>query len=239
MKNKQYIGVTGITSLNDVENMTKALDGHYGMYGILMSKKRLDMQLPERRWAGIESIPYLMKAMPNDSLRTIHWCSNDFNLIDIFRAIEITGDKCNTIQLNLFYPPVSGLELMKSRYPNMKIIFQIEKDMFENPKIMKKKIKPYESLVDYVILDQSMGAGISIDEKISRAVAEELQDLDFGLVLAGGLTANKVKDIGSLIREFNASVDAEGQLMNSKNTLDNTIVKDYITTAIDEMHNKK
>lgn len=237
---KQYIGVTGLTTPEDVENVKKALDGHYGMYGVLMSKKRLGMKKSERRWIGIDNLVDVMEKMPDDALRTVHWCAPKFDIYDVCKAIDIIGDGCNAVQLNMVYPPPERLEAIKRNYPNLQIIFQIERCMFEEPKVMSKKMEPYESLIDYVIIDQSMGEGIPINPAVSRVVAEEFEKLNIGIVFAGGLTAKRVKDIGDLIREFDASIDAEGQLMNPEtDTLDSLKVKNYIEAAIDEMHNKK
>lgn len=239
MKKKQYIGVTGLTTLDDVENMNNALEGHYGMYGVLMRARTFTEPLPIRKWAGKANVASLLEKMPEDSLKTIHWCAPEFYKKHIDWAIDLCEGLCNAIQLNMIYPPADGVNSLKEDYPNMQIIFQIEDSMFEDPRIMKEKLEPYESLVDYVIIDQSMGRGIPIKPAVCRAVAEELEKLDIGIVFAGGLNAKRVREIGPLIREFSASIDAEGQLMNSADCLDSPTVEDYIKTAIDEMHNAK
>ncbi|MEK6882768.1 MAG: hypothetical protein AABY22_24305 [Nanoarchaeota archaeon] len=107
--------------------------------------------------------------------------------------------------------------------------------MFELPFDMKKKIEPYTDLVDYVLIDQSMGSGIPIDPKVSRDVAEVLRTLGLGIVFAGGLNSKRVREIAPLIREFNASIDAESRLMNDEDELDETKVSAYITEGLRAM----
>lgn len=236
----RYIGVTGITSKEDVAVITEALDGHVGMYGILMKKEILEGRPRKGRWPYVEDVPAIMEKVPAGSLATIHWCDSRkiCNESVILNSVIYAGDKCNAIQLNLVYPPAKLFGALKEE--GLKTIFQIEDCMFEDPIIMRKKMQPYQDVVDYVIIDQSMGAGIPINPDISKAVASELKDLGFGIVFAGGLNETRVKDISDLINKYNASVDAEGQLMkDSKDGLDHTKVKNYIKSAVSVMKNKK
>ncbi len=234
---KQYIGVTGITTIEDVENMTNALDGHLGMYGILMSQKTLQ-GLPRRgRYANKEDIHYLMEKMPENSLRTIHWCGKELDSRFLENAMHISEGLCNAIQLNMPYPSIKELGKFTENH-NHKIIFQIEDCMFEEPKEMAKKIVPYVPFIDYAIIDQSGGKGIPINAEMSRAVANELEKLDLGIVFAGGLDAQRVPEIAGLIRDYHASIDAEGHLMNMEDHLDNSKVTNYIKAGIKAVYDK-
>ena len=227
----KYIGITGITTKEDVSVITEELDNHLGMYGILMNRQTVQGRPRHGRWAGLEDIPDLMKGMPNYALKTIHWCDNSLDEKKVLKAIEATEGNCNAIQLNLVYPSPNFFKMLKENY-NLETIFQIESCMFEKPKVMKKKILPYVGVVDYVLIDQSMGAGKAIDVRVSRAVANELKDLEFGIVFAGGLDAAKVVEAAALIEEFRASIDAEGRLMKDKSDgLDLIKVRDYIRAA--------
>jgi phosphoribosylanthranilate isomerase len=236
----RYVGVTGFTTLDDVAIMTGTLNGNFGMYGILMSHTTLREKSQRGRYAALGDIANLMNKMPETSLRTLHWCDSRWHdRKDPWRSIEIAIDStkgaCNAIQLNMEYPPVKYFEDLKEKH-NLKTIFQIEAQMFEDPAKMREKMQPYAKFMDYVIIDQSMGAGIPIDPKISKAVAREVHSLNAGVVFAGGFNAKRVADIGDLIREFDASIDAEGQLMKDHvDELDHKKVKDYVSAAISVM----
>ncbi len=239
MKPRQYIGVTGITTLDDAENMNESLEGYFGMYGILMSRKRLSENKYDGRWADIRDIPDLMRNMPENSLRTIHWCDNEFRPDLLEKVMNISKGLCNAVQLNIAYPSPELLKQFKEKNPEVKIIYQIERCTFKDPRIMAQELEKYAPLVDYAIIDASGGEGIPIDKEVSRNIAVELEKLDLGIVFAGGLTAQKVIEISDLIKEFNASIDAEGRLMNEERKLDNTKVKEYIKAGIEVMHGGK
>jgi phosphoribosylanthranilate isomerase len=236
---ERYIGVTGITTKEDVQVMTKALDGHLGMYGVLMSPHTLEGGKCTGRWANLEDIPGLMAEMPKHALRTIHWCDGT-DREKIVSAVDATDGYCNAIQLNLVYPSPDIFRMLKEKY-NLTNIFQIEKCMFEDPIIMKKKMEPYVGIVDYVLIDQSMGAGKLLDAGISKAVASVLKDLGFGITHAGGLNGKRILQppIPELIIRDNASTDAEGQLLNYNDKLDHTAVVYYIDSAKCIMQSKK
>jgi phosphoribosylanthranilate isomerase len=237
-KPKQYIGVTGITTIEDVENMTNALDGHFGMYGILMDYRTQIGEIHKNRYANVKDVADLMKKMPEDSLRTIHWCGKELNLNLLERALETGEGLCNAVQLNMPYPPLERLKEFKDNHSH-KIIFEIERCMFEEPKEMARKIVPYVPFIDYAIIDQSMGEGRPIDPAVSRAVANEIENLGLGIVVAGGLNAQRVLDpeIADLIIEYHTSTDAEGNLMNKNDHLDSSKVTEYVK-AVKAVHDK-
>lgn len=236
---QQYIGVTGITSVEDVENMRHGLSradkNILGMYGILMDRDTLYERMYKGRWAKIEEVPELMRRMPENSLKTVHWCADQLKNYELLDVMKATNLECNALQLNMIYPSLDELKKFKRYFENVKIIFQIQKEMFENPLDMKKKMDPYKYLVDYVLIDQSMGAGVPIDPKVSRGVAEALRLFELGIVFAGGLDSKRVREIAPLIREFNTSIDAETRLMNDEDKLDNTKVSGYIAEALSVM----
>ena len=231
----RYIGVTGFTTIEDVDIMNKSLGSSLGMYGILMSHSTLKGKPIRGRYAALCDVKELMHNMPDKSLRTIHWCDGGWRNREnawkgIEEAINSAGGECNAIQLNMAYPLVDFFKTLKEKY-NFKTIFQIEAQMFEDPKEMAKKMQPYKNFVDYVIIDQSMGAGIPIDPAVSKAVAKEMQGLGLGVVFAGGLCKDNVVEIADMIKEFEASVDEEGRLMNPAGSLDHGKVKDYVREA--------
>lgn len=235
MKSKQYIGVTGITTVEHVKNMNNALGDHLGMYGILKSMKRLYQHEPEGRWAGIDTIPELLKEMPEDSLRTLHWCAPDIDIYYINRVLDEGEGLYNAIQLNMAYPSIEGIASLKRLQEDIKVIFQIEDCMFGEIQEMERRIKPYVNSIDYAIIDQSMGAGKPIDPKTSRGVAVMLKRLKIDVVFAGGLTDKKVGEISDLIREFDGSIDAEGNLMNEEGKLSHIKVRNYIKAGLKAM----
>lgn len=228
---RQYIGVTGFTTIEQVEAMTESLKGTFGMYGILMHPGTLAGIKHKDRWPNVKEIPSLIQVMPKNSLRTLHWCDNGYHHDVVLRALEACGGDCNAIQLNIVYPPINEVRELKERL-GVEVIFQIEAKMFESPITMSEKLAPYKGVADYVIIDASMGAGIKIDAEVSRNVAIALKDLEIGIVFAGGLRGDRVREISELIREFNASIDAEGQLMES-GVLNIDKMVDYIKAGLE------
>ncbi|MFH0869060.1 MAG: hypothetical protein V1839_02430 [archaeon] len=237
MNKPPYIGVTGFTTLEDVWVMADALEGSFGMLGVLMSHHTLKNGKKRGRWAALADVKTLMEKMPQNALRTIHWCDYGCEKSDSWKGIEdaikSSGGECNAIQLNMAYPPIKYFKDLKEQY-DLKTIFQIEEQMFEKPGDMARKIAPYAPYVDYVLIDKSMGAGQPIDPVISRAVAHALYPLGMGIVLTGGLCAKEIVKHRVLFREFKASSDAEGKLINKyTGSLDHKEQRAYVIESRD------
>jgi len=233
--NKPYIGITGITCKEDVEIIKQALGDSYGMYGVLVSDETLKGGKPHRgRYPKIEAIKDIFRVMPENALRAVHYNSEHAGQLskDIEEIVRLTDGLCNCIQLNIEYPPLDQVIAIKNENKNLKIIFQLGKDSIKRNayKNVASKIGPYVPYVDYILIDASQGAGEELKILDTIEFARPLRNLR-PLTFAGGLDGFNLYLFISLVEEFNASVDAEGKLMNSNDTLDHNKVKLYIRAA--------
>jgi hypothetical protein len=233
--NKPYIGITGITCKEDVEVIKQALRYSYGMYGVLVSDETLKGGKPHRcRYPKIEALKDIFRVMPENALRAVHYNSEYTDQLskDIEEIVRLTDGLCNCIQLNIEYPPLDQVAIIKNENKELKIIFQLGKDSMKEKayKNVASKIEPYVPYIDYILIDASQGAGIELKILDTIEFARPLRKLR-PLTFAGGLDGFSLHLFISLIEEFGASIDAEGKLMNNSDTLDHEKVKRYIRSA--------
>jgi hypothetical protein len=233
--NKPYIGITGITCKEDVEIIIQALGDSYGMYGVLVSDETLKGGKPHRgRYPKIETIKDIFRVMPENALRTVHYNSEYTDQLskDIEEIVRLTDGLCNCIQLNIEYPPLDQVVSIKNENKDLKIIFQLGKDSMKGKAYKKvtSKIESYVPYIDYILIDASQGAGKELKILDTIEFARPLRGIR-PLTFAGGLDGSSLYLFISLVEEFNASIDAEGKLMNSNDTLDHKKVKLYIKAA--------
>lgn len=233
--NKPYIGTTGITCKEDVEVIKQALGDSYGMYGVLVSDETLKGGKPHRgRYPNIEALKDIFRVMPENALRAVHYNSEHTDQLskDIEEIVSLTDGLCNCIQLNIEYPQLDQVVTIKNENKELKIIFQLGKDSIKGKayKNIASKIEPYVPYIDYILIDASQGAGIELKILDTIEFAKPLRKLR-PLTFAGGLDGFSLYLFISLIEEFGASIDAEGKLMNSSDTLDHEKVKRYIRAA--------
>ncbi len=233
--NKPYIGVTGITCIEDVEIIKSTLEDSYGMYGVLVSENTLKMVKPHRgRYPNIDSLKEIFRAMPENALRAVHYNSRDVGNIseDVRKIVELTDGICNCVQLNIEYPPVDQVAKIKDWNKDINIIFQLGKESLGEfaYKYVTSNVKPYIPFIDYIIIDASQGAGAELKIIDTIKFAKPLSFIK-PLTFAGGLNGDNIHIFISLIEEFNASIDAEGRLMNDNDNLDHDKVISYIRIA--------
>lgn len=233
--NKPYIGITGITCVEDVYVIKNALGNSYGMYGVLVSNDTLKNGKPLRnRYPYINTINKLFETMPENALRAVHYNPEVKNEIskDVKDIMRLTGGFCNCIQLNIEYPPLEQVILIKNENRNLKIIFHIGRDSIANMKSrdIVQNIMPYIPYIDYILIDKSEGEGIEMKIAGTVELARPLVKLK-PLTFAGGLDGTNIYRYMSMIEGFCASIDAEGRLMNNNDILDHEKVKAYVRSA--------
>ncbi len=233
--NKPYIGVTGITCIEDVEIMKHALGDSYGMFGILVSSNTLNGENPHRgRYPNIKIVKDLLEEMPENALRAIHYNSENIENVsnDVNKIVNLTNGLCNCVQLNMEYPPLDQVISIKDENKDLKIIFQLGKDSMGegSHKDILPKMKPYVPYIDYILIDASGGSGLEMKITDTLKYAKSLKNLK-PLTFAGGLNGDNIHLFMSLIEEFDASIDAEGKLMNYHDILDHNKVDTYVRIA--------
>lgn len=252
---KEYIGITGFKTKEEVEAASAAFletgitkEGQLtAMYGFLISEYQVhhpDLEGP--RLPSVHNLPSLIKAVPEGMMPTLHYCSrsrelNLDTLMPLLYTVNTFSD-CKFLQLNLDWPSPDKIQTIKKSIPDMYIILTVNPTTQSINDTVKKSLQ-YEYIVDKLLIDPSLGAGISFDTEITSKIMMKM-DADssaFSYVVCGGLDDNnaysKIIEMKTVLKEkhpYNKtgipfSVDAEGRLrtLNGKN-LDYDKVAAYI-----------
>jgi hypothetical protein len=233
MKAKSYVGITGPVSAEEVENICNefhcagySMDSpHVPMLGFLMSYKTLNgASTKNKRYPLADIVPRLLKTTEGRTFNMIHYNSREIDTLSdqvsrIFDGIYEDG-LCRSMQLNINWPDVGQISKIMDQYPDMKIVFQASHKAMEDmgPKDVASKIKDYEDIVSYVLIDPSGGRGIPFDLESSVAIYSEIkgQCPSLAIGFAGGFDGNNVNSrLHELIRKTGDSdfcIDAEGGL---------------------------
>ncbi len=236
-----YIGITGFTSKKEVEELIKEIPDNFSrklMVGVLISYNTMRYKTPTGRYARVEDVKNIFLEDPR-IINLIHYCDKDKTnvLENLERLIERADtENLHGFQLNMPWPALQIVRAFKEKYPDQKIVLQMERNDFDmTPGFMADCLSLYNEYVEYVILDMSMGKGIQMNPNKLMQYAREIQKINnMHIVFAGGLKAGNMKLLKPLIKEFpNMSIDAEGKLMDPRfDVLDVDKCKEYLQGAI-------
>jgi len=238
--NPSYIGITGFTRKEQIRRLLmEIIPGHTHklMVGVLVNNITMRGIHIRSRYANTNSIPEIF-LKDNRVLNIIHFNTYEKEklLEHLTQLIYIAGENLHGFQLNMKWPDLNLLSEFKKRFPNKKIVVQMERDDFENytPQQMSKKLIEYDYLADYVILDMSMGSGTEMHAQKLIEYGEEIsKKTSLKIVFAGGLHAKNLHIIKPIIRLFpDACIDAEGKLMNESDSLDPQKTISYLHKAL-------
>jgi hypothetical protein len=176
------------------------------------------------------------------ALNLVHYNTNEPHSLSQ-QLVELTGlggPYFHGYQLNIAWPPVTELSRYRSRFPEMKMVLQINQKSLEMvdysaQDLVDKLGQEYAGLVDYILLDLSAGYGIPLDPQWAVENLKVLQEanLGMGFGVAGGLSASTLDRIAPLINDFpDLSIDAESLLRDKDDCLDIDQAKDYIGKAL-------
>ncbi len=136
-------------------------------------------------------------------------------------------------------------EFVRLKSPNQPIVLQIHPGMLVYPDFLPRMVEDYTDLIDYALVDTSMGNGTPYDVIKVQATLRALSDQRprFGLGVAGGLSAENVDQLfGPLLEEFpDLSCDAQGRLRKMEggySVLDLEAVRGYISACADVIKNR-
>lgn len=240
---KEYIGITGFKTLEEINSLStvfqQSLNKEYsGMYGFLISNTQLNKPSVESsRNPALKNLKTLINAVPENMMPTLHYCSSlrSLDLDNLTRVLEYDDlyDSCKFLQINLDWPSVNDLGKLKERFPDLYIIQQLN-PRHEDTANMLSSIEEYGELVDKLLIDPSLGAGIAYNAKESVEIVNSINknSENFTYVVCGGLSENtvysRVKEMQSLLN-VNFSIDAEGRLRTQdRMSLDLIKCKRYI-----------
>ncbi len=253
MKPKSYVGITGFKEPSEVLRAAKFylesgffdsnkdfLSKNYKpMFGFVCSARRL----ADKSKQGIQSprandLGSLTKCTPKGVLSMIHYATkNRRNLSEEIKEV-FTLDKmyennyCRAVQLNMVWPDIDQIELIKEEFPEMQIVLQLPKNILTDV----TRAKDYAELADYCLIDPSGGKGSEISNQyldLAKSLLKLMPNTRIGV--AGGLCENTVQDvIKTVYKQINEpfSIDAQGKLTCGPNaSLDVKKANGYISSA--------
>lgn len=234
MRVKPYIGVTGVISEQEVNDVIREFNeagykmnfGHVPMLGYLVSYKTLTGQeTKNRRYPKVGDLHRLVGRACNKVLTMIHYNSREMpSLVEQIEEIfyNLYNDNlCRALQLNIIWPDIEQVRLIKQKFPEMLIVFQAShKVLNEDNRTIIPRLKKYGGLIDYVLIDPSGGRSLefSLDESVNlyRRLKKNLPEIVVGF--AGGFNPeniyNRLRRLVDEVHRGNFCIDAEGGLRN-------------------------
>ncbi|KKS64601.1 MAG: hypothetical protein UV40_C0033G0007 [Parcubacteria group bacterium GW2011_GWA1_42_7] len=245
MKRRPYIRITGFMDQKEVSAIGDLYPedslGHLIMFGFLMSQKTLEGQQNKYpfKYPPRESIVNLFSRHAL-GMNIIHYNTDNpdglllqlFSMVGIYWSGNCLRGDFDGFQLNISWPQPSVIEKFRNRTNERKhftLILQIGskalQEVDNSPSKLADRLKDYEGLVDYLLIDQSGGRGelLNINKILDylRAIRDLGISEEINLGIAGGLSRRTVPIIGNLMSEFpDISIDAEGCLRDSNGKLD-------------------
>lgn len=234
MRPTPYIGITDFMEPSQVERMQVVFTQEFPRpslrklhVGTMTSRKFID-DLPTR-WKNVflpvDRIHSVFIGGSDVLMNVLHYADYEdgTNLYDILlKLVRYGGRYLNAIQLDMIWPDIKDLQNFHALYSDVDIILQVGQNALQiienNPRVLVSRLKRYEGIVKYVLLDKSMGQGKGMDSialmPFVRALYEHFPHL--GVAVAGGLGPYTMHLVAPLVFEFpDISIDAQGQLRES------------------------
>lgn len=244
-----YIGVTGFTDRQQVRGALSVVPSDATrplMVGVLASYTTLYDHAPSPYSPRREDISAVFMEHVR-ALNLVHYFSRETDDLhqQLWDAIQWGGPLCDGVQINIAWPEVQVVEGLHRSKPNARIVLQVGRQMmrdcdFNAAELAKRVVGEYGALVDYLLVDASGGRGIAFEMTSAATYLFELKDAlaaggleDVGLVIAGGLDAQGVREKLPILDEMvgRLGVDAQDRLHDAQQRLDMHAVRDYILTA--------
>ena len=245
---KPYIGITGVTSTNEVNDVSREFyeagynenSEHLPMIGCLVSYKTIKGEsIKSKRYPKFDSLYRLMTQAKNNIFTMIHYYSEKpsslSDQINLFFNGLYEQDLCKRLQLNIDWPEIGQLRLIKNKFPEMEIVFQASYGIMESSgnKEVISGIEKYGSLIDYILIDPSGGKSLEFDMNKSldfyKEIKERIPMMSIGF--AGGFHAdnvlNRIKNLVNMLGNSSFSIDAEGGL---RDKISDEIGNDILST---------
>jgi hypothetical protein len=238
VKAEPYIGITGLASQEEVERVIAEFhqagytmnSPHLPMLGFLVSCESLSnptLRPVNRRYPRFADVRDLLKQTGRRVFTMIHYESGLYALAEqvtrMFDRIYEEG-LCRAIQLNIPWPNVSQVQLLKREFPELKIVFQLSHKSIEAmsdapAKDIVDRLEDYGDSLSYVLIDPSAGRGkaFEIENSFELELYYGLSQLPYlTLGFAGGFTgdnvARRLEKIKAATGRTNFCIDAESGL---------------------------
>ena len=232
-----YIGITGFMNPKEVKsvlNLMPESSNRLLMVGVLASQKTIK-GLPNRqvnRYPKIGDIMDIFQKHPL-ALNLLHYNTKEKSTLfeQLVEITELGIKNLHGFQLNIPWPDPEELNKFRSLYPDMQIILQVRGSL----DYLNSYILEYRGVVDYILLDTSLGTGTPLDtdeiRKYLEVLSEERLGMDIGI--AGGLSPTTLSLVKPLLEEFpRLSIDAEGRLRNENDSLDLSLAGKYLHESL-------
>ena len=240
---KPYIGITGFMTREEVEKALGCMpfpSRRLLMIGVLANETTMKSYNHEGNGhhPNVENIKNIFVSHPS-ALNMVHYHTKDTDTLfeQLMQLSEMSGQNLHGFQFNMVWPPKIELKKYYLQYPNHLMVLVIDDRALNavgnSPELLISKIKEYEGLIDYILLDRSLGYGIPMDTDFMRKYISVLRSTGLGIVIAGGLSSKTLYKIGSLVRDFKGlSIDAENNIRNTDDSLNPDAACDYIYGAL-------
>jgi phosphoribosylanthranilate isomerase len=230
---RQFIGITGFTKAREVRAMRAILDSACSPLalgvGVMMSYKTLRGH--QTKWSTVFPPPESVKDifLPGKRLfNVLHYADYDgvTKPEDLFYAVRCAGPNVHALQLDMIWPDVHVLlRMLKHHYPNLKIIFQLNRKAVEQmdtgPHVIwniSDSLLEYKmhNCLDYILLDMSGGEGKPLNGEVFTEYLSAFAQMfrhGVGFVVAGGLGPESLDLLDPILAEYpQVSIDAQSKL---------------------------
>ncbi len=262
MKNLPYVGVTGVSSVQDAEMVLNFFPprswARRVMVGILVSGHRTLRGEPgsSPRYPATpvaREIAAHVRATRLDVFPVVHFNTKtthvplDVELADLVRAVPDLGG----IQLNLHAPDPVALRRFREERPHLEIILQVSFDkIFQGTprEDLRRYVESYVGLVDHALLDASRGRGEELPVETCAAALRSFgshwlaQGIRVGV--AGGLGPDAGPTLLRLADQSgpifgSCSFDAESRLRDTSDRLNAGRLSGYAAVLLTALHGKQ
>lgn len=244
-----YIGVTGFTGRDEVAQVLQGFPfppyRRKFMVGVLASRMTF-WGLPNKKYPMRYPRPGdIAEIFPDDrrALNLIHYATDEReSLANQLKLIKehYAGPHCHGFQLNIKWPDMHVLELLKKTYPGIVFVLQVGggamETVLKSPARIARMISAYDGLADYALLDPSGGEGRAIDPRFAMECLDRLHEIPMRMRLgfAGGLSDDSLPTFAKHLQAYpDLSVDAEGQLRDEHDRLSIEAACRYRNRAIE------
>ncbi len=256
MKSKPYVGVTGPVTLEEVRQVGQAFQDagfnknskHTPMIGVLVSYKTLLGQPTQnRRYPAYGDVQTLLREASQFGIPMIHYNSREKDTLDDQLDSILTGSEglCEGVQLNIAWPDRIKLAKVRKIHPDIPFVIQLSHGAMDglSAEQIAQKLKEYESLANYTLIDPSGGKGKEFDLNHSLKIYEAIRShvpktmVGFAGGFRGDNVAQTTRTLVDLLGTSDFCIDAEGGLRDrvTDNYGDDTLnigkVKHYLDQA--------
>jgi len=238
-----YIGITGFRTVEEVRQVNAHVAnlpvGHF-MFGITSSNKRLaDPTSQGGTSPRLLDIRSLVKEITGN-LPMIHYFSSNppeqlsNEVVALFDYCGLDSSHVG-LQINALWPLPQQIEGMRKAFESQfKITMQLpQAALTESNGQIIKRLREYDGLIQYALIDPSGGQGIDFDAvragELMLAIASDLGSITPGV--AGGFSDTNVQERIAHIKQstlcdhcqqgrlLNYCIDAQGKLRNTQKVL--------------------